>query len=151
MGLLGLVAGWGCRAEPPPSPFRPVADMKQLMASVLEPAADGYWDAVGTIDDEKGSTSFAPRSDEEWIAVRDRAYLIAESGNLLMITPRAPDAAEWTRLSQALVEAGRRAIAAAESRDPAAVFDAGAEVYEACSKCHASYAIQLVRPGDRRE
>ena len=37
----------GCAPDPPP--FEEVADVKQLMNSVLDPAAEVYWDAVGTI------------------------------------------------------------------------------------------------------
>lgn len=129
----------GCGSSPAPSPFQPVADVKQLMTAVLEPAADVYWDAVGTVDDKSGSSEHAPATKEEWDAVRNSAYVIAESGNLLMIGKRLRDRDNWIRMSQALVEAGRRALAAAEARNTAAVFDAGAEVYDACTKCHATY------------
>jgi hypothetical protein len=141
----------GCGGPPASQPFTPVADVKQLMASVLEPAADVYWDAVGTIDDAKGSVEFAPSSDDEWTAVRSSAYIIAESGNLLMMGNRAMDGGEWMKMSQGLIEAGRRALMAAEARDKAAVFDAGAEVYEACTRCHAVYAVQLQRPNAGKE
>ncbi len=146
--LVASVAfGGGCRPAPPP--FQPVADVKQLMVSILEPAAEGYWDAVGSVDDAKGTTFFAPRSNEDWVAVRDHALVIAESGNLLMMTTRARDRGDWIAMSVALIEAGRRAIAAAEARDTTAVFDVGAEVYEACTKCHAVYATELQRPNAR--
>ena len=58
----------GCGRPPAPSPFQPVADVKQLMAAVLEPAADVYWDAVGTVDDKAGSVEHAPAGKEEWDA-----------------------------------------------------------------------------------
>jgi hypothetical protein len=116
------------------------------MASILEPAAEEYWDAVGTIEDAKGVVEVAPRTDEEWAAVRNSAYVVAESGNLLMMTGRARDTGDWMRLSQALLDVGQRAIAAAESKNAKAVFDAGAEVYEACVACHAKYALALMRP-----
>ena len=47
--LVALVSS-AC-AGPTPPPLRQVADVKQLMVSVLEPAADEYWDGVGTIID----------------------------------------------------------------------------------------------------
>ena len=50
------------------------------------------------------------------------------------------------RLSQALVDVGQRAIKAAESKNKAAVFDVGAEVYDACVACHAKYALPVMRP-----
>lgn len=116
------------------------------MASILEPAAEVYWDAVGTIEDTKGVVEIAPRTDEEWAAVRNSAYVVAEGGNLLMMSGRAKDTGDWMKLSQALVDVGQRAIAAAESKNAKAVFDAGAEVYEACVACHAKYALAQMRP-----
>jgi hypothetical protein len=52
-----LIAGLSvsaCSSAPAPPPYRPVADVKTLMATVMEPAAEVYWDAVGIIVDEKG-------------------------------------------------------------------------------------------------
>jgi hypothetical protein len=150
LAVVGTVGGSACRqAEPPPappSPFRPVADVRLLMTTVVEPAAEVYWDAVGTIIDRKGVVERAPKNDEEWEAVRNSAYLVAESGNLLMMGDRARDSGDWIKLSQALVDVGRRAIKAAEAKDKAAVFDVGAEVYDACTACHAKYAAQTLRP-----
>jgi mono/diheme cytochrome c family protein len=71
---------------------------------------------------------------------------VAESGNLLMMDSRAKDRGEWIALSQALVEVAQRAIQAAESKNKTAVFDAGAEVYDACVACHAKYALRTMRP-----
>jgi hypothetical protein len=129
-----------------PPPFRPVADVKQLMASVVEPAADVYWDAVGWVTDENGTIEIEPKTDEEWVAVRNSAYVVAEAGNLLMMNSRAKDSGDWMTLSAALVDVGQRAIRAAESKDKTAVFDVGADVYEACVACHAKYALPLIRP-----
>lgn len=119
------------------------------MAFVLEPAAEVFWDAVGSVEDSTGLTEFAPRSSAEWDRVRNSAYVVAESGNLLMMAPRARDQAEWMDLSRAMIEAGRRAIKAAEARDTVAVFDAGAELYATCTSCHARYSVGQPRPSDR--
>jgi hypothetical protein len=148
--VLGLVTGVaGCSGGPPPPPFHPVADVKQLMASVVEPAADEYWDAVGWIDDANGTTEIEPQTVEEWDAVRNHAYVVAESGNLLMMTSRAKDGGEWMQLSRQLTEVGQKAIRAAEARDKMAVFDTGAEIYDVCTSCHAKYAVELQRPNAR--
>jgi hypothetical protein len=40
--------------------------------------------------------------------------------------------------------AGRTAMAAAEARDPEAVFEAGGDVYVACAECHAAFAEELL-------
>ena len=144
--LSALIA---CSSAPPPPPFRPVADLKQLMQSVVEPAADEYWDAVGWIEDAGGTHEIAPTTAEEWDAVRNHAYAIAESGNLMMLGNRAKDGGEWMQQAVALVEAGQQAIRAAEARDKQAVFDAGAVVYDACTACHAKYAQDIKRPNAR--
>jgi hypothetical protein len=136
----------GCNTPAPAPPFKPVADVKQLMAQMLEPAADLYWDAVGTIIDGTGQHEIAPKTIEEWEAVRNNAVIVAESGNLLMMSTRAKDNGEWMRLSQALVDTGAKAIRAAEGRNTSAVFDAGAEVYDACTNCHVKYSPQVLRP-----
>ena len=116
------------------------------MATIIEPAAEVYWDAVGTIEDSTGVTALYPRSAEEWVTVRNSAYAVAESGNLLMMAPRALDQDDWMRLSVAMIDAGKKAIKAAEARDTAAVFNVGAELYETCTACHARYAIGTLRP-----
>jgi hypothetical protein len=139
----------GCNTPPPP-PYKPVADVKQVMASIMEPAADEYWDAVGIVLDAKGEHQIAPQTVEEWEAVRNNAYVFTEAGNLLMMWPRAMDGGDWMTLSQAFIDAGQKAIRAAEARDKTAVFDAGAEVYEACTNCHAKYAVELQKANLRQ-
>ncbi len=147
--LILVTALYGCAPEPPP--FEEVADLKQLMNSVIDPAAEVYWDAVGTIFDLDGTEEIAPSTDEEWQAVRNAAIVIAESGNLLMMEGRRRGGVEWIALSRALIEVGRKALEAAEEEDTAAVFDAGAEVYYACSRCHATYAPDTLGPSFTRD
>jgi hypothetical protein len=48
-----------------------------------------------------------------------------------------------------MIEAAQKAIRAAESRDKDAVFDVGAEVYDACTNCHSKYSPDIVRPNAR--
>lgn len=153
--LLSAAIAAGCRGTPSPAPapapaaappFRPVADVKHVMSAIIDPAADIYWDAVRTIIDKNGTVEIAPKTEEEWIAVRNSAYVVAESGNLLMMDPRARDRGEWIALSQALVEVAQRAIEAAESKNKTAVFDVGGQVYDACVACHAKYMPPTLRP-----
>ena len=65
--LTGALLASGCSRPPPaaPPPLRPVADVKQLMKFIIEPAADEYWDAVGTIEDAKGVVHVAPATEED--------------------------------------------------------------------------------------
>jgi len=143
VGVAPMVAGCGGATAPPP--FRHVADVKQLMQSVVEPAADEYWDGVGTIIDHTGVTEIRPETNEDWDALVNHAYVIAESGNLLMLGPRPKDGGQWMQMSRALVDVGEKAVRAAQSHSPQAVFDVGAEIYDVCTACHATYAQELTR------
>jgi hypothetical protein len=132
------------------SSYRPVGDVADLMAGVVEPAAEVIWDAVGVIVDAEGEHQLAPQTEEDWLMVRFAAYTVAESGNLLMMPERALDQAAWITMSQSLVEMGQRAIEAADARDLDAVFDVGAEIYYVCTNCHSTYANETLRPNDTR-
>ncbi len=141
--LCALMSLGACEKAPaPPSPpFTMVVGNKQLMAEVIEPAADTYWDAVGSTSDKNGITEHAPRTDEEWTAVRNSATTVAEAGNLLMMSPRALNQGEWMTLARGMVEAGVKAREAAQAHDVQKVFDAGADLYESCVKCHSVYVV----------
>ena len=135
-----------CEKAPPtpppaPPPFKPAATNKELMNEVIEPAAKVYWESVGSVTDKNGTVEKAPKTDDEWNAVRNAAMVVAESGNLLMIEPRVRDHGQWIGLARGLVDAGIKARKAAESRDTKAVFDVGAEVYQACVNCHSIYLV----------
>lgn len=145
--LLAAMLAAGCAADVAPQPVA-VADVTELMISVLEPAAETYWEGVGEILVEDGVHQIRPQSDEDWAALRNAAFVIAESGNLLMMDGRVRDRSDWMTYSSLMVDAGRVALAAADRRDAAAVFDAGAEVYYACRDCHARYATETLRPSD---
>jgi hypothetical protein len=120
------------------------------MAHVLEPNAQVYWRAVGWIIDFEGEHELRPETEEEWLAVENAAFVVAEAGNLLMMDGRALDDGPWMTMSQSLIDIGRRAIEVAEARDEQAVFDVGAEMYFVCTQCHATYALETLRPSDDR-
>jgi hypothetical protein len=124
------------------TPYRPVAGVKLLMTSIIDPASDLIWDSVGTIITEAGTEEIVPKDDEEWLAVRNAAVTIAESGNLLMMERRAQDTEDWFGWSLDLVDAGKAVMEAADARDTQGVFDAGGEIYMACRGCHEKYWSQ---------
>jgi hypothetical protein len=124
-------------------PFNPVYDVKELMNSVLDPAADVIWGAAGSIITAQGTEELGPKNDEEWVVVRNNAVLVAESGNLLMIGNRPKDDEEWMRLCQALIEVGTRTVKAAEAKDRDAIFTVGGEVYAVCVNCHQKYVPEM--------
>jgi hypothetical protein len=143
--LLPACLGAGCGAPAPP-PLRLHADVKQLMASVIDPNADVVWDAVGTIITADGVDEIRPRDDEEWTAVAQSAWVVTEAANSLMIGNRPKDTGEWMRFAQELSDTGLRAVRAAEAHDAEALFTAGGDVYLACTACHAEYNIDLTTP-----
>jgi hypothetical protein len=129
--------------EPQPAPaYRPVANIRQTMEWILDPAADVIWDSAGFIITAEGEIDLAPTTDEGWAHVRNSAAVVAETGNLLLMPGRSagPD---WVSFSQKLTRAGEVAMAAAEARDAPALFDAGGEIYQACRACHAQYLVPL--------
>jgi hypothetical protein len=142
----------GCgSSEPPPAPaavpagppFHATLNVKQLMNWIIDPNADVIWNSVGTIITEKGREELMPKTDDDWAAVRNAAAVVVESGNLLMMDGRAYDREQWMEAARGMIDAANTAIEAAETKDVEALFDAGGAVYEACTACHAKYAIGL--------
>jgi hypothetical protein len=142
--VFGLIA---CKEAPPPAPpappFHTILDLKQFMLLVIDPAADGVWDSVKTVITKKGTEEIQPKTEEQWMAVRSSAATIAEAANLLMLEGRARDNKEWMTAVRRLTDTAEKAMKAAEAKNPAAVLDAGGEIYEACRGCHQRYAPQL--------
>jgi hypothetical protein len=139
-----------CTAGTDTDRYTSVGDVQEVMAHIVEPSAQVYWGAVGWILDFEGEHEIRPANDDEWLAIENAAFMVAESGNLLMMDGRALDDGAWLQMSQALIEIGRRAVEVAEARDEQAVFDVGAEMYFVCSNCHATYALETLRPSDDR-
>ena len=129
---------------PAPPPFKPIADTKLLMQSVVDPNADFVWDAVKTIETKEGTQEIRPKTDAEWIAVRNAAVAVAESGNLLMMVPRAKNGGAGMQLAQDMINTGQEAIKAAEARNAEKLFTVGGDIYESCSNCHRKYLDAIV-------
>ncbi len=143
--LLAATLLFGCNASPPPPAavaprFDPVVDTKQLMDFVVDPNADLIWGSVGTIIDERGRQELAPKSDDEWNALRNAAVVVAESGNLLMMDGRAPNQEDWMHKARGMIEAAKTVRTAVEARDVEALFNTGGVLYQSCVACHAPYA-----------
>ena len=129
---------------PPPVPFTPVADTKLLMQSVVDPNADIVWEAVKIISTKDGDQDIRPKTDAEWVAVRNAAVTVAESGNLLMMVPRAKNGGEWMQRAQEMIRAGEEAMRAADSKNAEKLFTVGGDLYDSCSNCHRKYLDAIV-------
>jgi len=166
LGAMCLLVGCSKPAPeqaPPPAapPYHPVASIREVMNSVIDPNVDVVWNAVKTVIDHGKPTEHAPANDEEWAAVRHSAMTVSEGANLLMMPGRAvappgagslspgielaPDQVRalidkspsgWNQFARALQDALQPAIAAIDKKDPEALFEAGDKIDEVCESCH---------------
>ena len=140
-GLTILVAAGlaavGCGQAPPP--YKPVADVKQLMQGIVDPSADVVWESVATIFTKEGVEDRRPRTADEWANVRNHAMMLTEAGNLLMMPSRAKDGDEWMKMAQELVDTSAVALRAAEAKNVEGLYDVGGKIDEVCEKCHKKY------------
>ena len=140
--FFSLLALLGCeKSEPPPKPpFNASLTLPQLMDWVLDPAADGIWDAVAWISTTKGEKVIAPHTEAQWDALRNSAATLMEASNLLMLEGRAKDNGPWMTYSRRLSKAAEKTLNAIATKDTQAIFDAGSEIDNACEACHIQYA-----------
>ena len=87
-----LLAGCAAPApeQPPPAapPYRPVASIREVMNSVIDPSVDVVWNSVETVIDNGRMTDRAPATDEDWAEVRRHALIVSEAANLLLMHDR---------------------------------------------------------------
>jgi hypothetical protein len=160
-----LLAGCAAPApeQPPPadSPYRPVASIREVMNSVIDPSIDVVWNSVATVIDDGRMTDRAPATDEDWAEVRRHALIVSEAANLLLMPDRpvaptgAPSLAPgvelapeeirklirenpegWNLYVQALQESLTPALTAIDAKDAQALFDAGEQIDTTCENCH---------------
>jgi len=122
-----------------PHRFKTVANVKEIMESLVAHMAEDVFAAVGTIISEKGTEEIQPRTDEEWEEVRYAAMGLAETGNLLMFEGRAKDRDDWMKFSEAMIDRSVNAAKAAEAKDPERLFRAAGELFDSCNACHNKY------------
>jgi hypothetical protein len=138
LAAFGILLLSACSRTPPP-PFRPVADVKEIMRSIVDPAAADVWGAAGWITTKEGTIERGPTTAGEWNQIRKQAVTLTEAGNLLMISPRAKDERQWMMLARALVDKGEECVKAAEQRNKQRMFDVGGDLYQTCLNCHQQY------------
>src|SRR6188768_1975783 len=73
---------------PAPSPLKPIAGVQDVMASMIDPAADFLWESVSTTVTKGKAVEKQPRTNEEWAEVRRQAIILTEGANLLMMDGR---------------------------------------------------------------
>ena len=165
LAAASLLAGCSAAAprEPPPAdpPYRPVASIREVMNSVIDPSVDVVWNSVKTVIDDGRMTDHAPATDEDWAEVRRHALIVSEAANLLLMPDRpvaptgAPSMAPgvelapeeirklirenpegWNLYVQALQDSLKPALTAIDAKDAQALFDAGEQIDTTCENCH---------------
>ena len=164
LAAASLAAGCSAPApEEPPAdvPFRPVASIREVMNSVIDPSVDVVWNSVASVVDDKGLTDRAPITDEDWAEVRRHALIVSEAANLLLMQgrpvapPGAPSQAPgvelppeeiralidknrdgWNLYVQQLQDSLKTTLAAIDAKNPQALLDAGEQVDTTCENCH---------------
>lgn len=119
--------------------YNTTLDAREIMAYVLEPAADILWGSGGWVLDASGYEELYPTTDDGWNYVKAQAAVVAESGNLLALPGRAVDNDAWMIYSKGLSDAGLLAMKAAEEQNEEDFFQAGAQIYSVCTACHQAY------------
>jgi hypothetical protein len=134
LAAIAALAGCGSSVE------QPEQTVQQLMAEVVQPTTEIYWDSVQYISDEQGQHEILPETDADWKQTQDAAVRIQELGELLQTEGYAHDRGEdWIQISQSLVEVGKMAEQAAVDRDVDKVFEVGGTIYNVCTACHQVY------------
>ena len=117
------------------------SEIHDLMAYLLNPAAEAIWDSAGFVITEEGEFNLEPTDQKGWDRVKHGAKVISESSHLLSMPNRAVDNAQWVALSMALKGIGERAFQAAEKENSEELFKVGADLYQVCVACHQMYWV----------
>lgn len=116
--------------------------MAELMAHVIDNAADGIWLNQGWVTNAEGTTELFPTDEAGWLRVENAALTLAESSNLLLLPGRPlDDDPAWTEYAHEMHATAMAAHDAAVARDKQAFFDAGGAIYVVCRDCHQRYIV----------
>lgn len=117
----------------------PTASIKQIMKGIVGPAALVVYNAVGANITAQGVEEWGPKTPEEWETVANNAAALIEAGNLLLMGNRLVDNGEWVKLTNDLINGGKEALKAAETRSNDGVMASGEPINNSCDTCHEKY------------
>jgi cytochrome c556 len=152
-------------APAPPAPdLLRTATIKDIMDAMVDPSGDFVFESVQEIADEHGITVKAPKTDEEWEAVRHHLFVLLEAPNLLTMEGRKAarpedrsrnpqvenepeevqklldaDRAAFVRRARRLQDAAAVALKAVDVKDKDALLRAADGIDKACENCHLHY------------
>lgn len=167
---LGLFSSGACSRASSPE-FQPTATVKDIMDSIVDPNADFVWDSVEVVVTLQGTEEKAPKTDEDWKALRRHAISLLEASNLLLVPGRRiarpgekaedervdlqpeeiearvnQDKAAWTAGAHELHDATLESLNAIEARDVKGLLNAGDVLDQACETCHRKYWYRVPPP-----
>ena len=155
-----------------PRSFPPSGNLAQVMRGILFPSSN----IIFNVQAHDPAVRLAPPDDSDtaaglnwtvwgagiysgWELVDYAAVALSESAPLLLTPGRRCENGkpvpvndpEWVKLTEELVEAGRVAYKASQTRDQMTVSDVTEQVSDACANCHQLYRDknpQVIDPGD---
>lgn len=155
----------GACSKPAATALHPDASLQEVMAHIVDPAADAIWGAVRSETTAQGLKEFQPNTDAEWLEVRHHAVALAEAANLLLVDGRpishsnqledahvpgiltaaqvkskiAEDPAKFAAAARQLQLAAQEATAAIDAKAGPRLMAAGEKIDAACEHCHRTY------------
>jgi hypothetical protein len=137
--------------------------VKQIMQTMVDPAADAIWDSVGTVITAKGVIRHQPQTDADWQQMRRHALTlisatkllaastrtlvppggkVADEGSQGVLTARQGQKLlderheEFAQFARALHDVSEQMLKAIDARDPKAMLDVGGTMDDLCEACH---------------
>ena len=90
LALAALCVTTACsKSQPAPAAsdtpqYEAAATVKDIMLSIVDPAADQVWNAVTTVQTAKGTEETVPRTPEEWLKVRHGAVTLSTLRDIVL-------------------------------------------------------------------
>lgn len=162
-----------CASPSAPPEFRTTATVKDIMDALVDPSADGLWDSVSYVTTAAGTVENAPRTDDDWKALRRHAIVLMEASNMLLVpgrhvaqpgeqaedlrVERSPediqamishDVTQWTRFAHGLHDAASENLSAVTAKNVEQLLAAGDTLDAACERCHVKYWYRVEPAAD---
>jgi hypothetical protein len=148
--------------------LNPIGSVLELMQEIVDPIGDAIFESVSVVITKEGQKETRPRTDAEWMAIRNNALILAEAGNLLKmprpvapakpipgVTPEMPgpddlspaqvetllkrDRKAFDAFAQRLTDAALVALRAVDAKNVEGLYEAGDAIDQACENCHLNY------------
>lgn len=148
--------------------FIPIATVREIMESMMAPAAEAVWDSVAYISTKEYTIDSKPETDEDWQKLRWHAVTMAEAANALLIPGRrigspgtvaddpehelSPDEMQamidnnrsaWVGFAHAMHAQAMETIRIIDAKDVDGLSDVGGTIDAACEGCHLQFWYPL--------